>query len=162
MSKTDFAYAALAPSARYFTYNGSDTTPPCEEGTRWYVYQDANTLSGAQVALLRTALGVDAELVAATAEGYKHQKYTTFGNNRPTQALNTRAVQTYAAAQNTRVVVECDDDTAWILGVIGTTVSTVALAMLIWLCVLVKRKPNQHAELESEPTGSPSHSQKRF
>jgi carbonic anhydrase len=62
----------LPKSAGYYRYNGSLTTPPCSEGVRWYVMKQPMTVSKAQVAAFRKAVG--------------------FANNRPPQPINARAV----------------------------------------------------------------------
>ncbi len=56
-----------------YRYDGSLTTPPCSENVSWIIFTDPITLSAAQIG-----------------------KFTSIikGNNRPTQALNGRAIET--------------------------------------------------------------------
>ena len=68
-----FNASDLLPENRaYNYYSGSLTTPPCSEGVRWIVLTQPITMSEGQIATLRKAIG--------------------FGNNRPVQPLNGRAV----------------------------------------------------------------------
>jgi carbonic anhydrase len=62
----------LPVSKAYFRYGGSLTTPPCSEGVRWYVMQEAVTVSKAQIDAFRQAVG--------------------YPNNRPVQPVNARVV----------------------------------------------------------------------
>lgn len=61
----------LPPSADYYRYNGSLTTPPCSEGVRWYVMSEA---------------------VEASEEQLRSFRALTGKNNRPVQPLNARRV----------------------------------------------------------------------
>lgn len=68
-------YAKLLPEKcekGFFTYVGSQTTPPCFEGVSWFVYEQFQTLSNEQLATIRSAL--------------------RGANARPTQPLGTRAI----------------------------------------------------------------------
>merc|ERR1719410_527026 len=63
---------------RYWSYQGSFTTPPCTEGVDWFVLCDTIKLSAAQIAKIESASG--------------------FNNNfRPPQPLNGRSVFTGGA-----------------------------------------------------------------
>lgn len=63
----------LLPKDRsYYYYQGSLTTPPCSEGVRWLVMRHTVTMSAAQIAELKKAIGFD--------------------NNRPVQPLNGRVI----------------------------------------------------------------------
>ena len=62
----------LPDTLDYFTYNGSLTTPPCDEGLRWLVLQTPVTVSGEQLALLKG--------------------YFPAGNARPPQPHNARPI----------------------------------------------------------------------
>jgi carbonic anhydrase len=48
---------ALTSTARYYTYSGSLTTPPCSETVTWLVLHDAAQLSNRQFEEFRTILG---------------------------------------------------------------------------------------------------------
>jgi len=64
--------ADLLPANRTYTgFNGSLTTPPCSEGVKWFVMQDAVEVSSAQVKQFAQVVG---------------------SNARPTQPLNGRFV----------------------------------------------------------------------
>lgn len=55
---SSFAVKDLLPStAHYYRFNGSLTTPPCTEGVRWFVMQDAASVSTAQQKVLMDAMG---------------------------------------------------------------------------------------------------------
>jgi carbonic anhydrase len=51
--------AALTNTARYYTYQGSLTTPPCSETVTWLVLRDFAELSKDQFEAFRTILGND-------------------------------------------------------------------------------------------------------
>lgn len=55
----------------YYTYMGSETTPPCREGVSWYVYGQPQTMSREQLQALRSVITL---------------------NSRPTQVLGSRAI----------------------------------------------------------------------
>ncbi|SMF82558.1 carbonic anhydrase family protein [Pseudobacteriovorax antillogorgiicola] len=59
----------LPKKRRYFRYSGSMTTPPCQEGVTWVIFQSAIQLSGHQIDQLTLAQGK---------------------NNRPPQPLGNR------------------------------------------------------------------------
>jgi carbonic anhydrase len=61
----------LPPTAGYYTFAGSLTTPPCTEGVTWYVLKTPVDISGPQLEVF--------------AKIYKH-------DNRPIQPLNQRVV----------------------------------------------------------------------
>jgi len=62
----------LPASARYYTYDGSLTTPPCSEGVHWYVMASVGEVSDAQLQQFRGATHGD--------------------TNRPVMALGARHV----------------------------------------------------------------------
>jgi len=73
-SRTRIEVADLLPvDRRYYAYRGSFTTPPCTEGVRWFVMRQPVSLSAAQIATFREVI---------------------YGNNRPVQPLNGRAIST--------------------------------------------------------------------
>ena len=61
----------LPPTAGYYTFAGSLTTPPCTEGVTWYV--------------LKTPVAISKPQLDAFAKIYKH-------DNRPIQPTNQREV----------------------------------------------------------------------
>ncbi|QSX33600.1 carbonic anhydrase family protein [Shewanella avicenniae] len=61
----------LPSTEHYYRFNGSLTTPPCTEGVRWFVMQDAKALSAEQQKVLTDTMG---------------------HNNRPVQAPHARVV----------------------------------------------------------------------
>lgn len=67
-----FQVADMLPETdSYYRFNGSLTTPPCSEGVRWFVLDQAQSLSAEQRQKLHKVMG---------------------NNNRPLQALNARKV----------------------------------------------------------------------
>jgi len=58
--------------ANYYRYSGSDTSPSCTEGVRWFIMKNNLTFSAEQYQMFKKALGQD--------------------NNRPVQALNARMI----------------------------------------------------------------------
>lgn len=67
-----FNPAGLLPDDKsYFRYNGSLTTPPCDEGVRWLVMRERLTASDSQINKLNSLFG---------------------NNSRPVQPQNARAV----------------------------------------------------------------------
>lgn len=78
--------AALPSDLSYYRYDGSKTTPPCDEPVDWYVLRHAMTLSQAQVdGLLALAGGP---------------------NNRPTQPIGERVVLLCCCASRRPAVTE--------------------------------------------------------
>lgn len=65
--------AALPPDLSYYRYNGSKTTPPCDEPVDWYVLRRTMTLSRAQVDALLALTGGP--------------------NNRPVQPIGSRVIR---------------------------------------------------------------------
>ncbi|KAK4834449.1 hypothetical protein QYF36_022992 [Acer negundo] len=63
---------------KFYRYDGSFTTPPCEEGTIWSILSEVKTISQEQVAALKAPL----------APEYKD-------NARPEQPLNCREIELY-------------------------------------------------------------------
>lgn len=47
----------LAPFLSYYTYQGSEITPPCTENVTWFIIKDTIEVGTAQVAALRQLLG---------------------------------------------------------------------------------------------------------
>lgn len=69
----------LPKNLNYYSFQGSLTTPPCTEGVKWIVMFDPITVSPAQIARLREAVG---------------------GNNaRPVQPLNGRTINAVTRQQ---------------------------------------------------------------
>ena len=66
------ASALLPGDKRYYTFQGSLTTPPCSEDVRWFV--------------LKTPLRIESSQIAAFGKLYPM-------NARPTQALNGRSIE---------------------------------------------------------------------
>jgi len=71
--KADDINALLPQNRHYYRFSGSLTTPPCSEGVRWFVMQDAKEVSPAQID----------KFVNVMMKGR---------NNRPVQPLNARKV----------------------------------------------------------------------
>ena len=65
----------FAAKARYWTYAGSLTTPPCSEGVSWFVLEDPQTISAAQLAKLRAALGGDTSRPVQPRNDRKPEQY---------------------------------------------------------------------------------------
>ena len=49
--------ALLPDQLDYFRYDGSKTTPPCQEGVDWYVMREPETISAEQVDNLQALSG---------------------------------------------------------------------------------------------------------
>jgi carbonic anhydrase len=69
---TVIADALLPSDKRYYTFNGSLTTPPCSEGVTWFVFAEPVAASKTQLQQLKNLLVID--------------------NARPIQPLNGRAI----------------------------------------------------------------------
>jgi carbonic anhydrase len=50
----------LPKRKNYFTYVGSETTPPCSEGVSWYIFADSVSLSQKQLDILSDHIGQNA------------------------------------------------------------------------------------------------------
>jgi carbonic anhydrase len=74
------SHAGRATVARYLTYAGSLTTPPCTEGVRWFVAEQTTTVSAAAVRKLHRLI-----VQFPGYDGYPD-------NNRPTEPRNGRVV----------------------------------------------------------------------
>lgn len=66
------AEAFLPDNLGYFRYDGSKTTPPCDEGVSWYVMREPKTISAEQVESLQT--------------------WSDGPNNRPVQPIGDREI----------------------------------------------------------------------
>jgi carbonic anhydrase len=73
-----------APTATYFGYSGSLTAPDCSEGKQWYVLNEIQLVSRAQIAQLQQFI--------RTGMGTRSPEGT---NNRPQQPLNGRTPVLY-------------------------------------------------------------------
>eukprot|EP01063_Lacrimia_lanifica_P016116 TRINITY_DN22733_c0_g1_i1.p1 TRINITY_DN22733_c0_g1~~TRINITY_DN22733_c0_g1_i1.p1 ORF type:complete len:371 (+),score=108.82 TRINITY_DN22733_c0_g1_i1:49-1113(+) len=141
-----FDYGAVAQAqGRYYTYTGSLTTPPCQEGVGWYVMQDVGVLSTQQLADIRKALGFDDELAHAALHGAVDlPPYTLFGNNRPLQKKHKRAVRASTACADRMPHAHDDDDTSERLSIAGCVMGSLALVVLLSM-VLGTQAPAPHA-----------------
>jgi carbonic anhydrase len=52
----------------YWTYVGSETTPPCTEGVRWFVFEDVLSMSGAQLKAFTTLFPLNSRPLQDTHE----------------------------------------------------------------------------------------------
>ncbi|KAK7323966.1 hypothetical protein VNO77_27470 [Canavalia gladiata] len=68
----------ISSNSTYFRYNGSLTTPPCDENVLWTVYTEVKTVTWKQIKLLRVAV-----------------RDKTYTNARPLQPRNGRPVTLY-------------------------------------------------------------------
>ena len=66
------ASACVPSGTAYYSYDGSKTTPPCDEGVNWFVMREPGTISQEQVAALLALSGGP--------------------NNRPVQPVGSRAI----------------------------------------------------------------------
>ena len=71
----------LPADLAYYSYDGSFTTPPCTEGVKWYVLNEAVTVSREQVVAFRKL-------------EFLHHDGHFVGNARPVQPLNDRLIRT--------------------------------------------------------------------
>lgn len=76
----------------FFTYQGSMTTPPCEESVIHYVASEAIPLSNTSVTLMKEALRVPDMI---DSQGNIQVDFNVYDNYRNTQDLNGRAVFHY-------------------------------------------------------------------
>ncbi|MBA3661661.1 MAG: carbonic anhydrase family protein [Gammaproteobacteria bacterium] len=76
----------LPANKRHYRFQGSLTTPPCSEGLQWFVFAEPITISPAQIARLRHAVGGS--------------------NARPVQPLNGRSI--YSIAESKQSPVQSD------------------------------------------------------
>ena len=67
------ASACVPSGTAYYSYDGSKTTPPCQEGVSWFVMREPRTISQAQVDGLLALSGGP--------------------NNRPVQPVGGRAIR---------------------------------------------------------------------
>ena len=72
----------LPASTSYFTYEGSETSPPCRRA-RWFVYKEAIPVAMHQIAFIREKLG----LALSTSDAAPSTYTTLRGNYRPLQEL---------------------------------------------------------------------------
>eukprot|EP01061_Rhynchopus_euleeides_P028039 TRINITY_DN455_c0_g1_i1.p1 TRINITY_DN455_c0_g1~~TRINITY_DN455_c0_g1_i1.p1 ORF type:complete len:364 (+),score=110.74 TRINITY_DN455_c0_g1_i1:50-1141(+) len=146
LADTTFDFGATIPSSKYYTYSGSTTAPPCTESVKWVVMSDVNRISQTQLDNFRSVMGfADRKAVATAQFSYASPRFELYGNFRPTQSLNGRTVSAYTAASIAEVYVRDDDDTAYVLGVIGTVVSSTALGLFAVFVVLSRRTPAAEA-----------------
>eukprot|EP01061_Rhynchopus_euleeides_P007905 TRINITY_DN16970_c0_g1_i3.p1 TRINITY_DN16970_c0_g1~~TRINITY_DN16970_c0_g1_i3.p1 ORF type:complete len:358 (+),score=135.80 TRINITY_DN16970_c0_g1_i3:47-1120(+) len=121
-----FDFGSLLMTGRYYTYNGSLTTPPCSEKVKWIVMSDVNQISQAQLDRFTAAMGFTDRKAKAMSKGHTLSPFDVYGNNRPVQARNGRAVRAY-----TGVEVQCDSvDTAYDLGLAGVVMSAAAIFLV--------------------------------
>ncbi len=57
----------LIPARRvYYSYSGSQTTPPCQEGYSWFVFEDPMPISQKQLDIVNEHIGNNARPIQAT------------------------------------------------------------------------------------------------
>eukprot|EP01060_Flectonema_neradi_P012439 TRINITY_DN19253_c0_g1_i1.p1 TRINITY_DN19253_c0_g1~~TRINITY_DN19253_c0_g1_i1.p1 ORF type:complete len:376 (+),score=48.62 TRINITY_DN19253_c0_g1_i1:77-1129(+) len=124
------------PGSRdFFTYKGSLTTPPCNEGVSWYVLKEPVTMSASQLARIRDRMGLDQEQ-QYLRDTYMVELDGLWGNNRPVQLLNERTVSQYTH-QVVNSTTEHQSDNIK-LGVIGTVLGTcILIAVTVGLFIVV-------------------------
>lgn len=89
-TKHNFYQNGILPASKnYFTYSGSFTTPPCTEGVTWYVMEEANTMSTAQLAAFMKTINFNSSVWDGVSQFYSKGTY------RPAQPLNDRIVRKY-------------------------------------------------------------------
>ena len=94
---TQFDITGVLPTSQdFFTYDGSDSSPPCSEGIKHYIYTTPVGISTGQLNLIRTKMGFDAEVAVAENYGFSKESCETYGNNRPTQSTSGRTIKMYS------------------------------------------------------------------
>jgi len=73
-------------SHEYWTYEGSMTTPPCNECVVWTVFRQAIPISSRQLDAFRS-------LFAVSVEDSERNPQRIINNVRPPQSLNGRAIR---------------------------------------------------------------------
>ena len=74
----------LPVSKKFYNYDGSLTTYPCTEGVTWFVFDQAVSVTVANIAQLKSAWAFEPNTITLPK---------LFNNNRPIQPLNNRVVQ---------------------------------------------------------------------
>eukprot|EP01059_Diplonema_ambulator_P019449 TRINITY_DN326_c0_g1_i1.p2 TRINITY_DN326_c0_g1~~TRINITY_DN326_c0_g1_i1.p2 ORF type:complete len:360 (+),score=139.25 TRINITY_DN326_c0_g1_i1:51-1130(+) len=128
LSGAKFDFAGLLSNRKYYTYDGSFTTPPCTEGVKWYVMQDVLPVSKMQVDAFRNAMMFDEELVIADGFGWQPALFQYYGNNRPMQALNSRKVLSFNDAHENN---DAGHTTAWKMGVAAVVLAAFAIVLAL-------------------------------
>eukprot|EP01059_Diplonema_ambulator_P019450 TRINITY_DN326_c0_g1_i2.p2 TRINITY_DN326_c0_g1~~TRINITY_DN326_c0_g1_i2.p2 ORF type:complete len:380 (+),score=142.67 TRINITY_DN326_c0_g1_i2:52-1140(+) len=128
LSEAKFDFEGLLSSNKYYTYDGSFTTPPCTEGVKWYVMQDVLPVSKMQVDAFRNAMMFDEELVIADGFGWQPALFQYYGNNRPMQALNSRKVLSFNDAHENN---DAGHTTAWKMGVAAVVLAAFAIVLAL-------------------------------
>lgn len=139
------AYSLLPASREYYTYSGSLTTVPCNEGLTWLVFAEPVAIGATDLANLITSVKEYPDTI--TLEEYK------WYDGRPTQPLNGRIVSKYSPAASE----ESDDDTvaksnaSLGISIVALFLAAVILAIVLWMC-LNKKNAADHQGVELATT----------
>ena len=94
-TKAEFDLTDVLPASKnFYTYSGSFTTPPCTEGVTWYVMEEANTMSTAQLDAFMKTIDLTSHVWDGTSQFYSRGTY------RPTQPLNGRPVKKFTSTSS--------------------------------------------------------------
>eukprot|EP01063_Lacrimia_lanifica_P034278 TRINITY_DN6304_c0_g1_i1.p3 TRINITY_DN6304_c0_g1~~TRINITY_DN6304_c0_g1_i1.p3 ORF type:complete len:356 (+),score=105.77 TRINITY_DN6304_c0_g1_i1:1605-2672(+) len=141
-----FHFGQLFGGGQYYTYTGSDTAPPCTEDVTWYVMQDVNSVSTAQLDALRTAMDFTKEEAVAKDNAYAPGPYHVHGNARPEQPLHGRTVRAFTDCGSLAPHPSDDDHTHFVLGLIGTILGGTSLLLLCIVMVISKKADKGRTE----------------
>jgi carbonic anhydrase len=115
------------PELRYYQYNGSLTTPSCNEGVYWYVFQRIATISQPQLDALRTIKHL-----------FGNETYVISHNVRPLQPANGRKVWAYPDYEDTATFVQKLGSAGVAGALLGFGVLGTIVVVIVFIVVIVR------------------------